>query len=250
MAAVRHRRHALRQPHASSSATTNLLDRYLGRQRLPALRASRRGSMPAPTRPPATPPSPSRGAPLRRLGRPPARGSPASTSSTPSASTASACRSSCSPRSSRSWRSSQAGRSSSPSAATSILLLLLETGVLGAFLALDFFLFYIFYEVMLLPMYFLIGVWGGGRRRVRGHQVRPLHAARQRVHPDRDDRLLLHERARLRRPGGREAAGRSSWPSRSSADPRPAGRSRGAGRGPHLRLRHALARPAGRPCSS
>ena len=61
-----------------------------------------------------------------------------------------------------------------------ILLLLLETGVIGTFLALDFFLFYVFCEVMLLPMYFLIGVWGGGRRRVRGHQVRPLHPARQR----------------------------------------------------------------------
>jgi len=45
------------------------------------------------------------------------------------------------------------------------LILLLETGVLGAFLALDFFLFYVFYEVMLLPMYVLIGLWGGGRRR-------------------------------------------------------------------------------------
>src|SRR5207237_3405733 len=44
------------------------------------------------------------------------------------------------------------------------LFLLLETGVLGTFLALDFFLFYIFWEVMLLPMYFLIGVWGGPRR--------------------------------------------------------------------------------------
>src|SRR5258708_36666288 len=45
-----------------------------------------------------------------------------------------------------------------------ILFLLLETGMLGTFLALDFFLFYIFWEVMLLPMYFLIGVWGGPRR--------------------------------------------------------------------------------------
>jgi NADH-quinone oxidoreductase subunit M len=45
------------------------------------------------------------------------------------------------------------------------LLLILETGVLGAFMALDLFLFYVFYEVMLLPMYFLIGVWGGGRRK-------------------------------------------------------------------------------------
>jgi NADH:ubiquinone oxidoreductase subunit 4 (subunit M) len=45
-----------------------------------------------------------------------------------------------------------------------MLFLILETGVLGTFLALDFFLFYIFWEVMLLPMYFLIGVWGGPRR--------------------------------------------------------------------------------------
>jgi NADH-quinone oxidoreductase subunit M len=45
-----------------------------------------------------------------------------------------------------------------------ILYLLLETGMLGVFLALDFFLFYVFWEVMLLPMYFLIGVWGGPRR--------------------------------------------------------------------------------------
>src|SRR5438552_4064270 len=45
-----------------------------------------------------------------------------------------------------------------------VLFLLLETGMLGTFLALDFFLFYIFWEVMLLPMYFLIGFWGGPRR--------------------------------------------------------------------------------------
>jgi NADH-quinone oxidoreductase subunit M len=43
-------------------------------------------------------------------------------------------------------------------------LLVLETGMLGAFLATDLFLFYVFWEVMLVPMYFLIGVWGGGRR--------------------------------------------------------------------------------------
>ncbi len=45
------------------------------------------------------------------------------------------------------------------------LLLFLETGVLGAFLSLDLFVFFVFYEVMLLPMYFLIGLWGGGRRK-------------------------------------------------------------------------------------
>jgi len=45
-----------------------------------------------------------------------------------------------------------------------ILFLLLETGMLGVFTSLDFFLFYVFWEVMLLPMYFLIGVWGGPRK--------------------------------------------------------------------------------------
>ena len=44
------------------------------------------------------------------------------------------------------------------------LFLLLETGLIGVFCALDFFLFYVFWEVVLLPMYFLIGIWGGPRR--------------------------------------------------------------------------------------
>jgi NADH-quinone oxidoreductase subunit M len=43
-------------------------------------------------------------------------------------------------------------------------MLVLETGMLGAFVALDLVLFYVFWEVMLVPMYFLIGVWGGARR--------------------------------------------------------------------------------------
>jgi NADH-quinone oxidoreductase subunit M len=42
--------------------------------------------------------------------------------------------------------------------------LLLETGMMGVFSSLDFFLFYIFWEVMLVPMYFLIGIWGGPRK--------------------------------------------------------------------------------------
>jgi len=45
-----------------------------------------------------------------------------------------------------------------------ILFLLLLTGMIGVFVSLDFFLFYVFWEVMLLPMYFLIGIWGGPRR--------------------------------------------------------------------------------------
>ena len=44
------------------------------------------------------------------------------------------------------------------------LFLLLEAGMMGVFVALDFFLFYVFWELMLLPMYFLIGIWGGPRR--------------------------------------------------------------------------------------
>jgi NADH-quinone oxidoreductase subunit M len=45
-----------------------------------------------------------------------------------------------------------------------ITMLLLETGMLGVFVALDLFLFYVFWEAMLVPMYLIIGVWGGARR--------------------------------------------------------------------------------------
>jgi NADH-quinone oxidoreductase subunit M len=44
------------------------------------------------------------------------------------------------------------------------LLMLLEVGITGVFISLDYFLFYVFWEIMLLPMYFLIGIWGGPRR--------------------------------------------------------------------------------------
>ena len=45
-----------------------------------------------------------------------------------------------------------------------VALLVLEVGMLGAFVALDLFLFYVFWEVMLVPMYLIIGIWGHGRR--------------------------------------------------------------------------------------
>ncbi|HEX8719343.1 MAG TPA: proton-conducting transporter membrane subunit, partial [Pyrinomonadaceae bacterium] len=45
-----------------------------------------------------------------------------------------------------------------------VLLLLLQTSVLGVFCAADLFLFFLFFEVSLVPMYFLIGIWGGERR--------------------------------------------------------------------------------------
>src|SRR5262249_56330212 len=43
-------------------------------------------------------------------------------------------------------------------------MLILETGMLGVFVSLDLFLFYVFWEAMLIPMYFVIGVWGGPER--------------------------------------------------------------------------------------
>jgi len=47
-----------------------------------------------------------------------------------------------------------------------ICLLFLETGMIGVFVALDLFLFYVFWEVMLIPMYLLIGIWGNPKRRI------------------------------------------------------------------------------------
>ena len=45
-----------------------------------------------------------------------------------------------------------------------IWFLILQTGMLGVFMALDFFLFFVFWEAMLVPMYLLIGIWGGPRK--------------------------------------------------------------------------------------
>jgi len=44
------------------------------------------------------------------------------------------------------------------------LMLVLEVGVLGVFVSLDYFLFYVFWEIVLIPMYFMIGIWGGPRK--------------------------------------------------------------------------------------
>ncbi len=45
-----------------------------------------------------------------------------------------------------------------------VAMLVLESGMIGAFVALDLFVFYVFWELMLIPMYFIIGIWGGERR--------------------------------------------------------------------------------------
>ena len=60
-----------------------------------------------------------------------------------------------------------------------IALLLLETGMVGVFIALDLFLFYIFWEAMLIPMFLLIIIWGGPRKMYAGLKVLPLYPGRQ-----------------------------------------------------------------------
>src|SRR3989337_2990808 len=45
-----------------------------------------------------------------------------------------------------------------------IVILVMQTAMIGVFCALDFFLFYLFWEAMLIPMYLIIGVWGGKNR--------------------------------------------------------------------------------------
>ena len=84
---------------------------------------------------------------------------------TTSASTASACSSFCSPRSSRriailcSWESIHENVKG-----FFISLLVIETAMIGVFVSLDLFLFFVFWELTLIPMYFMIGMWGHERR--------------------------------------------------------------------------------------
>ena len=59
-----------------------------------------------------------------------------------------------------------------------IAFLVLETLMIGVFCALDIVLFYVFFEAGLIPMFLIIGVWGGKRRVYAALQVLPLHAAR------------------------------------------------------------------------
>ena len=64
--------------------------------------------------------------------------------------------------------------------------LLMEALMIGTFAAQDLFLFYIFFEGGLIPMYLIIGIWGGARADLRELQILPLHAARLGADADRD----------------------------------------------------------------
>ena len=93
-----------------------------------------------------------------------------------------------------------------------VYTLLLEAGLIGVFLSLDLFLFFVFFEAILIPMYFIIGIWGGERRDLRGHQVLPVHRLRFGLDAGRHHRpgdsppapngcaiLLVHRPVRSRR---------------------------------------------------
>ena len=108
-----------------------------------------------------------------------------------------------------------------------ILMLILATGMNGTFAALDLVLFFIFFEMVLLPMYFMIGIWGdktvrkipgfcAGDRNppLRGDQVLPLHTFRFGVHVVGLPRPLLPLRYR---PG----RGPLTFPTSSTSPPTP-----------------------------
>ena len=68
----------------------------------------------------------------------------------------------------------------------SLFILALEAAMIGVFISLDLFLFYVFWDAMLIPMYFLIGIWGYDRRVYAADQVHPLHDGGQRADAGRD----------------------------------------------------------------
>ena len=67
-------------------------------------------------------------------------------------------------------------------------MLLLEAGLIGSFISLDLFLFFVFFEIVLVPMYFLIAGWGYERPGLRRDEVLPLHDGRLGVHARRHHR--------------------------------------------------------------
>ena len=74
------------------------------------------------------------------------------------------------------------------------LLLLLEFFMIGVFAATDVFLFYVFFEVMLVPMYFLIGCFGGPRRQYAAVKFFLYSLRRRPAHAGRGDRPVRHDR--------------------------------------------------------
>ena len=78
------------------------------------------------------------------------------------------------------------------------LTLLLITGMAGTFIAFDLILFFVFWELVLVPMYFLIGVWGSANRQYALDQVLPVHAVRVGVHAAGVPGAVLQRSASMR----------------------------------------------------
>ncbi len=92
------------------------------------------------------------------------------------------------------------------------LLLVIEVGIVGTFLALDLVLFFVFFEVVLLPMYAVIASWGGPAAPARRPEVRALHAVRLRAAA----RRRLHRRGQR----GHRGSHRADHHRRTSHGPR------------------------------
>ena len=90
-----------------------------------------------------------------------------------------------------------------------IAFLVLETLMIGTFAALDLVLFYLFFEGVLIPMFLIIGVWGGAAPGLRELQVLPLYAARLGAHAARDHGDVLG--CRHDRHCGADASRLSAW---------------------------------------
>ena len=119
---------------------------------------------------------------------------------------------------------------------------LIMSGLLnGVFAALDALLFYVFFEATLIPMFVIIGVWGGAEPGLRGAQVLPLHAARLAADAGRAA-LPLQQVGRQLRHRSTGASCRCTLHAQSAAVLRPAVRLRGQGAdvaGAHLAARRA-----------
>ena len=90
-----------------------------------------------------------------------------------------------------------------------IALLVLESAMLGTFIALDLVLFYVFWEAMLIPMYLLIGIWGSQNRHLRHHEVLRVHVRGQLLMLLAILYVYFHDGGNLRlRRGAALAAGR------------------------------------------
>ena len=87
-----------------------------------------------------------------------------------------------------SWHDAEPGRHSVKTYFA--LMMVLETMMIGVFAATDVFLFYVFFEAMLVPMYFMIGSYGGRQAAVRGGQVPALQPARRAAHAGRGHRAV------------------------------------------------------------